>query len=69
MTHLVFFGDLLESDGLGVDEALKGMDVTTATNQLTLIFCESSLVFYGRVIGEFILTLRRPPIDVLGKML
>jgi hypothetical protein len=69
MTHLVFFGDFLESDGLGVDETLKGMDVTTTTNQLTLILCESSLVFYGRVIGKFILTLRRPPIDVLGKML
>lgn len=69
MTHLVFFGDLPERDGLGVDETLKGMNVTAATNQLTFIFCKSSLMFYGRVIGEFILTLRRPPIDVLGKML
>jgi len=57
MTYLVFFGDLAEGDSLSLDEALEGLNVTTTTNQFTLVLGETSVVLDGRITGELFLVL------------
>jgi hypothetical protein len=51
MTHLIFFGDLAEGDSLSLDEALEGLNVTTTTDQFTLVLGESSVVLDSRITG------------------
>jgi hypothetical protein len=55
MAHLKLFGDLSEGNSLRLDEALEGLYVTAATNQLPLILSQPPLVFYGKIIGKLIL--------------